>query len=157
MVRQAASALAALADFTYDRLQDLHIAIDEVASRILATSQPPASRLEFAFEIDGGDLTVTARGDSPVREGGQFLTKWSQTILNSVTDRLEIVSDERIREATGSSGQNLNFAISGTRLNAFLRAHKVEFARGGFFRFPRANADIADDARHWTGVIECWK
>jgi len=93
VVRQAASALAALADFTYDRLQDLHIAIDEVASRILATSQPPASRLEFAFEIDGGDLTVTARGDSPVREGGQFLTKWSQTILNSVTDRLEIVSD----------------------------------------------------------------
>ena len=93
MVRQAASALAALADFTYDRLQDLHIAIDEVSSRILATSHPPASRLEFAFDIDGGDLTVTARGDSPVREGGQFLTKWSQTILRSVTDSLEIVSD----------------------------------------------------------------
>ena len=43
--------------------------------------------------IDGGDITVTARGDSPVREGGQFLTKWSQTILRSVTDSLEIVSD----------------------------------------------------------------
>jgi hypothetical protein len=93
VVRQAASALAALCDFTYDRLQDLHIAIDEVCSRILATSEPSVSRIEFTFEIDRGDLKITARGDAPVREGGQFLTKWSQAILRSVTDSLEIVAD----------------------------------------------------------------
>ena len=93
VVRQAASALAALCDFTYDRLQDLHIAIDEVSSRILATSEPPASRIEFAFEVDRDELVVTARGDRPVRQGGEFLTTWSQTILRSVTDSLQIVSD----------------------------------------------------------------
>ena len=93
MVRQAASALAALCDFTYDRLQDLHIAIDEVCSRIMAISDPPASRIEVTFEIDDRDLRVTARGDAPVREGGQFLTKWSQAILRSVTDSLEVITD----------------------------------------------------------------
>jgi hypothetical protein len=67
------------------------------------------------------------------------------------------LSDDRIREATGSTGQSLNFAVSGTRLSAFLRSHNVPFESGGFFRFPRDNADIADDARRWTGVIECWK
>jgi TPR repeat protein len=67
------------------------------------------------------------------------------------------LSDERIREATGSTGQNLNFAVSGTRLTAFLRSHNVRFESGGLFRFRRDNADIADDARRWTGVIECWK
>lgn len=93
VVRQAGSALAALCDFTYDRLQDLHIAIDEVCSRIMAISDPPASRIEVTFEIEHRDMRITARGDSPVREGGQFLTKWSQAILRSVTDSVEVLSD----------------------------------------------------------------
>ena len=67
------------------------------------------------------------------------------------------LSDARLREATGGSGQNLNFAISGVRLGQFLRANRVDFERGGFFRFPRDNAAIADEARGFTRVIECWK
>jgi S1-C subfamily serine protease len=65
-------------------------------------------------------------------------------------------SDARLLEATGSPGQNLNFAVSGKRLNAFLRSHHAEFKTGGFWRFPRGNADIADEARTYTRVIECW-
>jgi len=67
------------------------------------------------------------------------------------------LSDARLREATGSSGQSLNFAVAGTRLNTFLREQRVPFREGGFFRFPRSNADIADEARTFTRVIECWK
>jgi S1-C subfamily serine protease len=67
------------------------------------------------------------------------------------------LSDERLVEATGSSGQNLNFAVSGRRLNEFLRRSGADFATGGFWRLPRANADIADEARAYTRVIECWK
>jgi anti-sigma regulatory factor (Ser/Thr protein kinase) len=107
VVRQAASALAALCDFTYDRLQDLHIAIDEVCSRILATSEPPASRIEFTFEIQDHELTITAHGDTPVREAGQFLTKWSQAILSSVTDGLEIVADG-VAEVTFRLGRGVS-------------------------------------------------
>jgi S1-C subfamily serine protease len=67
------------------------------------------------------------------------------------------LSDERLHEATGSSGQNLNFAVTGARLGEFLRRERVPYRSGGFFRFPRGNADIADEARTFTRVIECWK
>ena len=68
------------------------------------------------------------------------------------------LSNARMIEATGASGQNVNFAVSGVRLNAFLDSHGVAYRRGGgFFRRTRAIADIADDARAWTRVLECWK
>jgi S1-C subfamily serine protease len=67
------------------------------------------------------------------------------------------LSDARLMETTGSPGQNLNFAVSGRRLNAFLRLHGAQFDTGGAWRFPRSNADIADDARRYTRLIECWK
>ena len=67
------------------------------------------------------------------------------------------LSDERLRESTGSSGQNLNFAVNGARLTEFLRRERVPFRSGGFFRFTRDNADIADEARTFTRVLECWK
>jgi len=90
LVRATASALAALLDFTYDRITDLHIAIDEVCSRILATSEPPPSHLEVTFTIRDDGLEVTAHGDRPVKEGSEFLTSWSRAILESVTEGFEI-------------------------------------------------------------------
>ncbi len=90
LVRAAASALAAHLDFTYDRITDLHIALDEVCSRILATARTPASRLEVTFQLEDGVVTVMASGDSPRREDVPFLTPWAEMILRSVTDRLEV-------------------------------------------------------------------
>ncbi len=93
---------------------------------------------------------------APIQPGssGSPLLDRRGVVVGLVSMRL---SDERMREATGTSGQNLNFAVAGNRLNAFLVRNKVDFARGGFWRFPRDNADIADEARTFTGVIECWK
>ncbi len=108
LVRSAASALAALLDFTYDRIQDLHIAIDEVCSRIMATSQPPSSRIEVTFQLDRGELTVTARGDTPLRTDVQFLTKWSQAILRSVTDSLEIIDSDGSARVTFHLGRGVS-------------------------------------------------
>lgn len=107
VIRQAASALGALLDFTYDRIQDLHIAIDEVCSRIIATSDPPTARIEVTFEVESGDLRITARGDAPVKAGGQFLTKWSQAILRSVTDGLEIVDTDGAARVTFHLGRGV--------------------------------------------------
>jgi serine/threonine-protein kinase RsbW len=97
LVRAAASALAARLDFTYDRITDLHIAIDEVCSRILATSEPAPGRLEVTFDVSGDGLRVAARGDTPPKPGTQFLNRWSEMILESVTDELEV------SEANGTS------------------------------------------------------
>ena len=90
LIRATASALAALLDFTYDRITDLHIAIDEVCSRIMATSSPPPSHLEVTFVIDDGSMQVIAKGDAPVQEGSEFLTSWSRAILESVTQGFDI-------------------------------------------------------------------
>ena len=91
LIRATASGLAARLDFTYDRITDLHIALDELCSRILATSEPPPSRLEVAFELAGDGLRVTAKGDSPLKDGAAFLNPWSKMILESVTDGIDVV------------------------------------------------------------------
>jgi hypothetical protein len=88
LVRATATTLAALLDFTYDRLTDLHIAIDEVCSRILATSSPRPARLEVTFTLQEGGLSVEASGDAPLKPGEEFLSPWSMAILESVTDQM---------------------------------------------------------------------
>jgi len=82
--------LAARLDFTYDRLMDLHIALDEVCGRVLATSDPPATRLELTFEPDEAGLTATVSSDGRLKPGGPFLNPWSQMILEAIAEDLHV-------------------------------------------------------------------
>jgi hypothetical protein len=100
LVRATATTLATLLDFTYDRLTDLHIAIDEVCSRILATSSPRASRLEVVFVLEEDGIRIEASGDSPLKPGEEFLTTWAKTILDSVTDQAEVAVRDGVAVAT---------------------------------------------------------
>ena len=98
LVRAAASALAARLNFTYDRIMDLRIAVDEACVRLLAASDPPARRLEVVFEVEAGALLVAARVDARPKQGTTFLNPWSERILESVTDWVKIdTHDERAR------------------------------------------------------------
>ena len=96
LVRATATSLAALLDFTYDRITDLHIAIDEVCSRIMATSTPPASRIEVTFTIGDDSLQIQAYGDTPARADVPFLTTWSRAILESVTTGIEVAPPDDV-------------------------------------------------------------
>jgi serine/threonine-protein kinase RsbW len=100
LVRATASALASLLDFTYDRIMDLHIAIDEVCSRILATSDPAPSTLRVEFFLQTEGLRITACGDSATRSGAEFLTTWSRAILDSVTEGVELADDGGVTSAS---------------------------------------------------------
>jgi hypothetical protein len=100
LVRATATTLAALLDFTYDRLTDLHIAIDEICSRILATSSPRPSRLEVTFTLQEGGIGIEASGDAPLKPGEEFLTTWSNAILESVTDQMQVEVTDGIAVAT---------------------------------------------------------
>jgi hypothetical protein len=100
LIRATATTLAALLDFTYDRLTDLHIAIDEVCSRILATSSPRASRLEVTFTLEEGGIKLDAAGDTPLKPGEEFLTTWSRAILDSVTEQMEVGLRDGVSVAT---------------------------------------------------------
>ena len=59
---------------------------------------------------------------------------------------------------TGQVGQNVNFAVNGQTVKSFLNANKVPYKTGGsLFKMEKSNADIADEARKWTVLVECWK
>lgn len=67
------------------------------------------------------------------------------------------LSDSKMAKVTGSIGQNVNFAVSGQTLRTFLDTHKVEYRSGGVLSFEKSTVDLADEARKWTLVVECWK
>jgi serine/threonine-protein kinase RsbW len=93
LVRALASGLGARLDFTYDQIMDLHIAIDEVCSRLLATTDDPAA-LSVAFAVDDGRLSFDARAEGLPRPDREFLNPLSQMILEALVDRFEIVRDD---------------------------------------------------------------
>lgn len=67
------------------------------------------------------------------------------------------LSDSKMAKATGSVAQNVNFAVSGQTLRAFLDANSVNYRTGGMFTFDKNTADIAEEAKKWTSVVECWR
>src|SRR6266508_6967402 len=90
LVRALASALAARLDFTYDQITDLHLAIDEICSRLLDTTQSPEA-LEMTFLTEPDRLTLMARAEGPAKPDRAFLNPWSEKILQAVVDRFEVL------------------------------------------------------------------
>jgi anti-sigma regulatory factor (Ser/Thr protein kinase) len=92
LVRALAGGLGARLDFTYDQIMDLHIAIDEVCSRLLATTEAPEA-LVLRFTVDDGQLSFEARADGNLRADREFLNPMSRMILEALVDRFDIVQD----------------------------------------------------------------
>ncbi len=95
VARAAASSLAARLDFTYDRLTDLCIAIDEASGRIMATAESAPAQLDVAFDSHDDGLLITIRGDHALKPGAVFLNPWSKLILESVASGLQVREDGR--------------------------------------------------------------
>ena len=69
-----------------------------------------------------------------------------------------MLDDSKMTKLTGQVGQNVNFAVNGQTVKSFLDANKVPYKTGGgLFTMEKSNADIADEARKWTVLVECWK
>jgi TPR repeat protein len=89
----------------------------------------------------------------PGSSGSPVLNKKGE-VVGVVSTKL---SDTKMANATGQIGQNVNFAVSGLTLKTFLDTHKVPYSSGGFFSREKSTVDLADEARKWTLVVECWK
>jgi TPR repeat protein len=103
-----------------------------------------------------GNNTNQIQITAPIQPGSS-----GSPVLNKKGEVVGVVSmklsDSKMAKATGQIGQSVNFAVSGQTLKTFLDTHKVEYHTGGLLSFDKNTADLADEARKWTLVVECWK
>jgi TPR repeat protein len=103
-----------------------------------------------------GNNTNQIQITAPIQPGSS-----GSPVLNKKGEVVGVVSmklsDSKMAKATGQIGQNVNFAVSGQTLKSFLDTHKVDYSKGGFMSFDKSTADLADEAKKWTTVVECWK
>lgn len=168
---------------TSDMVNDLaQLQIPGVQSAQASIASDPAKMRQgedivvFGFPLNavlssGGNLTpgvvsaLTGLGNNtnqiqitaPIQPGSS-----GSPVINKKGEVVGVVamklSDSKMAKATGQVGQNVNFAVSGQTLKTFLDTHKIEYRSGGMFSFgSKSTADLADEARKWTLVVECWK
>ncbi len=103
-----------------------------------------------------GNNTNQMQITAPIQPGSS-----GSPVLNKKGEVVGVVSmklsDSKMVKVTGSVGQNVNFAVSGLTLKTFLDTHKVDYSYGGMISFDKSAADLADEARKWTLIVECWK
>ena len=104
-----------------------------------------------------GNNTNQIQITAPIQPGssGSPVMDKKGSVVGVVSMKLD---DGKMARATGSVGQNVNFAVNGQTVKAFLDANKVPYKTGGgLFSFEKSNADIAEEASKWTVLVECWK
>ncbi len=103
-----------------------------------------------------GNNTNQIQITAPIQPGSS-----GSPVFNKKGEVIGVVSmkldDGKMVQATGSVGQNVNFAVSGQTLKAFLDINNVEYREGSFISFDKNASDLAEEARKLTLLIECWK
>lgn len=102
----------------------------------------------------GGDtryLQITAPVQ-PGNSGGPMLDSVGN-LMGVVVSKLDAI---RLAKITGDMAQNVNFAIHANVLRTFLDANSVDYDSASSDK-PLAPTAIADKARGFTVLVECWK
>jgi S1-C subfamily serine protease len=103
-----------------------------------------------------GNNTNQIQITAPIQGGssGSPVMDKKGNVVGVVSSRL----DMNAARITGTLPQNVNFAVNGQTVKTFLAANKVPYKTGGgFFSREKSIADIAEEARKWTVLVECWK
>ncbi len=102
----------------------------------------------------GGDtryLQITAPVQ-PGNSGGPMLDS-AGNLMGVVVSKLDAI---RLAKITGDMAQNVNFAINVNVLRTFLDANSVDYDSASSDK-PLAPTAIAEKARGFTVLVECWK
>jgi uncharacterized protein len=104
-----------------------------------------------------GNNTSQIQITAPVQQGnsgGPVLDGKGQ-VVGVVVQKLDAV---KVAKLTGDVPQNVNFAINESTARAFLDSNQVGYKTGNWWNvWQKDLADIAEDARDYTVVLECWK
>ncbi len=104
-----------------------------------------------------GNNTNQLQITAPIQPGssGSPVMDKKGNLVGMVSMKLD---DSKLAKVTGQVGQNVNFAINGQTVKVFLDVNQVPYKTGSdFFSLEKSNADIAEEARKWTMLVECWK
>ncbi|HRK78426.1 MAG TPA: tetratricopeptide repeat-containing serine protease family protein [Thiobacillus sp.] len=104
-----------------------------------------------------GNNTSQIQITAPVQQGnsGGPLLDGKGQVVGVVVQKLNAL---KVAKLTGDVPQNVNFAINKSTTLAFLDSNQVEYKTGNWWDFWQKDlADIAEDARTYTVVVECWK
>lgn len=103
-----------------------------------------------------GNNTNQIQITAPIQPGSS-----GSPVLNLRGEVIGIVamklSDTKMAKATGSVGQNVNFAVNAQTIKGFLESNNVTYTTATLNLLPKSIADLGDDARKWTTLLECWK
>ncbi|MDA8258986.1 MAG: tetratricopeptide repeat-containing serine protease family protein [Betaproteobacteria bacterium] len=104
-----------------------------------------------------GNNTSQIQITAPVQQGnsgGPVLDGKGQ-VVGVVVQKLDAV---KVAKLTGDVPQNVNFAINESTARAFLGSNQVQYKTGQWWNFGQKDlTEIAEDARTYTVVVECWK
>ncbi len=102
----------------------------------------------------GGDtryLQITAPVQ-PGNSGGPMLDS-AGNLMGVVVSKLDAI---RLAKITGDMAQNVNFAINVNVLRSFLDANSVDYETANSDK-PLLSTAIAEKAKGFTVLVECWK
>jgi len=89
----------------------------------------------------------------PGNSGGPVLDR-SGHVVAIVASKLDAIG---VAVATGDIPQNVNFAIKDTVARSFLEAHGIPYVTAESGSAELSAADVADQARRFTVLVECWE
>jgi len=130
----------------------------------LAVAGYPLHGLLSGFNMTTGNLSSLSGmgGDTrlvqitapvqPGNSGGPVLDS-AGNLMGVVVSKLDAIKAAKI---PGDIAQNVNFAINANVLRSFFDANSVEYATASSDK-PIASTAIAEKAKGFTVLVECWK
>jgi hypothetical protein len=121
----------------------------------LLTSDPSVTTGNVSALAGPGDDRRFLQITAPVQQGnsGGPLLDLAGNVVGVVVAKLDAI---KVANLTGDIPQNVNFAVSAWSARAFLDAYNVPYEIAP--SKPRLTpADVAERARQFTVLVECWK
>jgi len=99
VVRLVAASLAADLEFGVEEIEDVRVAVDELAAVLLDSAEPNGDgpdlgRLEVLYEVEGAELRVRGTCDAPAEGEEPVVHEVAAELLSLLTDGYEVGAED---------------------------------------------------------------